>query len=120
MRIFILEDDQRRIDTFRETLKREHSLYFVTDVKSAIDLHESDGPFDMYFLDHDLDGRVFVDSNEYNTGYQFAKYLITKDISNATIIVHSLNIEGGGKMVDIIPNAKRIPFINMYSFLIDI
>jgi len=113
MKILILEDSADRIKTFKKNLNK-YDLYFFDRVSDAINAVELMGPFDVIFLDHDLDGNIFVDSNEENTGYQFAKYLATKDIK-AQIIIHSLNPVGAANMKDVLPEAEIVPFINLFK-----
>ena len=72
MKILILEDSKERIKIFKKNLTKYHDLYFFDNVQDARDALELMGPWDMLFLDHDLDNRVYVESEEPNTGYQLA------------------------------------------------
>ncbi len=81
------------------------------DAKNAID---HSGSFDSIYLDHDLDQRVFVDSDEDNTGYQLAKYIADKNI-DAEIIIHSYNPFGAARMNDVLPDAKQIMFDELFD-----
>ncbi len=114
MKALILEDSPERIKLFKKHLFK-HDLYFFDNVKDAIEAVQLLGPFDVLFLDHDLDDRVYVDSNEPNTGYQFAKWVASQDLKFDEIILHTLNPAGAKNMKDVLPEAKIIPFINLFS-----
>ncbi len=114
MKILILEDANSRIQTFIKHYGKKHDLYFfdnITDAKDALNLL---GPFDVIFLDHDLDDRVYVNSNEANTGYQLAKWMQENNISAEEIIIHSMNPVGADNIKAVLPQAKIIPFINLF------
>ena len=115
MKILILEDAPERIRTFQKQLK-DHDVYFFDDVADAIAAVEFIGDFDMYFIDHDLDNQVFVDSHESNTGYQFAKHLSKKELSDSIdIIIHSMNPVGAQNIKSVLPQSKIIPFPSLFS-----
>ena len=107
-KVLILEDNKDRIDTLKKKLK-DHDLYFFDDVQEAVQAYALLGPFDMILLDHDLDDKIFVESNEPNTGYQFALFLSQQD-TNAQIVIHSMNAKGAQNMKDVLPQAEVIPF----------
>ena len=107
MDILILEDSSARCELFKKYLK-EHNLFFcdnVDDAKILIDNQK----FDMIFLDHDLEGQIYVNSNYENTGYQVAKYIASKNIESQ-IIIHTMNYSGARNMRSVLPKAKCISF----------
>ena len=118
LKIFILEDNDERIKRFKnkanEFTKTNVELYIAKDVNAAIKLYEENKPFNMYFLDHDLGGRVFVDSKEENTGYTFAKYLAKNNITgkNEQIYSHSLNPVGRKNIINCFKLAREINIFN--------
>lgn len=112
MKILVLEDSEKRIKWFREKFGNEE-LFIATNVEIAKRNFEWFQPFDMIFLDHDLDGRVYVESNEKNTGYQFAKYLAEKGVDSERVILHTMNQVGAGNMKSALPNSIYIPFTYM-------
>ena len=79
MKILILEDSAIRIQIFKKILNKKHKLYFYDQVEEAKNAIDNLGPFDVIYLDHDLDQRIFVDSDENNTGFQLAKYIAEKN-----------------------------------------
>ena len=65
--ILVVEDDYRRIKWFKDNLEKscyldvfEHANQGIKAVKEK--------KYDLIFLDHDLGGRVFVPSEDANTG----------------------------------------------------
>lgn len=115
MKILILEDSGGRIKTFEKHLGKDHDLYFFDNVIEAKEALQLLGPFDALFLDHDLDDKIFVNSNEENTGYQLAKWISENDdIKFDEIIIHSLNPVGAQNIKAVLPEAKVVPFINLF------
>ena len=112
MKVLVLEDSHERIKTFKKNLK-DHDVYFFDSVEDAIQAVELDGPFETFFIDHDLDHRVFVDSNEPNTGYQFAKYLAEKKIQ-AQFIAHTMNPAGAENIKAVLQGCIHVPFPNLF------
>lgn len=108
MKILILEDDKNRIKWFKENTIG-HSVDIVESAKPAIHLIQ-EKKYDVIFLDHDLGGEVYVDSNNDNTGYQVAKALLMSINETTPVVVHSLNSVGAKNIQRIIPEAEIIPF----------
>ena len=55
--------------------------------------------WDWIFLDHDLGGEVFVDSDRKDTGMEVVRHLVkNKPAKMPQIVVHSLNAEARQKM----------------------
>jgi len=108
MRIFILEDDFNRIEVFQKYLS-DHELTIVSESNEAIKILEKDCSFDLFYLDHDLGGLIYVDIGVENTGSTVAKYMSDKNIKG-TIIIHSFNSVGAKNMLDYLPNAFYVPF----------
>ena len=110
LKILILEDDLERHITFRRKLLN-YELTIVDNVKSAIEEYKKIPYWNAIFIDHDLGQRVYVPSEEENTGYQFAKFLSTQKIDERTVIVcHSMNSVGAQKIQEALPRTVRIPF----------
>ena len=129
-KILILEDNAERIKLFKSLLlnkfkvnEMDVDILFTDNVEDAKKLFDKHKKFDMIFLDHDLDNRVYVDSNEPNTGYQFAKYLNEKledeDYKTTVIIIHTMNPIGAQNMKDALYSWSYIPFIKMETFIND-
>ncbi len=114
LKILILEDSTERIQIFKEKLSKKHDVYFFDQVEEAKRAIESQGPFDVIFLDHDLDHRIYVDSDEANTGYQLAKYIAEKKIP-AKVIIHTMNTIGASRMLEVLPDAKHVEFPDLFN-----
>jgi len=124
MKIFILEDDENRIEGFKHAIKDSHDLTICRWLKDSPLISIKRGayelfhpPYDLILLDHDLGGQQYVDSNEEETGYQFAKFIAaaSKGIDETWIIVHSYNPEGAAAMVQVLRESGwrqtiKIPF----------
>lgn len=120
MRIFILEDDIDRITLMLEVLSQSPlvQLQTCTSVKDA--KLKFTPPCDLILLDHDLAdhhyGRDAAIAE--GTGQVFVKWLIEnhtpESLDDPTIIVHSLNYDGGMRMYKDLRSAGydayRIPF----------
>ena len=120
MKFFILEDDPRRMVYFRERFLEYGIIYHFTDVDPALDfLQDHANEMDFLFLDHDLGGETYVNSNEYNTGYTIAKYLRgIKDFDYSKVIIHSMNTVGSRKMMDCMPGSVIIPFHAIFERIV--
>jgi DNA-binding response OmpR family regulator len=120
MKIFILEDNAERMKFFWWYFgNKKFEIYHADNVTDAKMLFETNQPFDLFLLDHDLDNQVYVDTNNENTGTQFAKFLAEKKIDNIPIIIHSFNQYGAENMNSILKTAMRIPFPLLVEKLIN-
>ena len=114
MNILILEDDQTRVVSFQKWFKEDDVT--VTDSSDkAISLLE-ETKFDLIMLDHDLGGRHYVASEEYDTGFRVAKAIPDSINKDTRIIIHSHNPIGAQNMKNILKssNALIIPFGQLY------
>lgn len=116
MRIFVLEDNENRIQLFRDFFTKYGIIaHYATSVRNAERMYQRANP-DLLFLDHDLGGQVYVDSDEPNTGYQFVKWLKENDPlwRARSYVIHSMNPVGVDNMIeelgDETKNLWRIPF----------
>lgn len=93
MRIFILDDEinQHPRNILLTTLS-SHDLTVATNSFEAAKIYTP--PYDLLLLDHDMRG--FYDDPEYeDTGYQFVKWLVAKELERKPqVILHSQNSEG--------------------------
>jgi DNA-binding NarL/FixJ family response regulator len=101
MKILILEDNPIRIEQFRQLLKNQELT--ITDTVSCAEELCKQINYDIMFLDHDLGCRIWVDSQEENTGYQFVKWLVEISLQRkALIYIHSMNPVGANKMLNLL------------------
>lgn len=115
MKVLILEDDDNRIRWFKDYFKKaslRNSVFVFKEVSKAKDFLKKNSP-DLILLDHDLDGRVFVNSYEKNTGYQLAKSMANSGKKFKKVIIHSMNPFGANKMYDMLKDSKNVE--NIYK-----
>jgi response regulator RpfG family c-di-GMP phosphodiesterase len=97
MKVIFLDDSEQRQQAMKSILPCIIQTYTADETIEAI---KKEKKVDYLFLDHDLGGQVYVDSNEYNTGMTVAKWLTknkeTLDIGY--IILHSFNPAGAKNM----------------------
>jgi DNA-binding NtrC family response regulator len=99
MKIFILEDDPKRVEWLKEKLNPEIELDITDQVEEAMPwLHERE--YDAIFLDHDLGGEQMVSSDVWNTGSTVARMIHETPNKHLTVIVHSYNPSGAKIMID--------------------
>jgi hypothetical protein len=116
IRIFLLEDDERRCEWFAKRFKGDQ-LDIASDVPLAKELLET-RRYDSIFLDHDLMPEHYgaTENDDERTGFAIASFLATHPElqRSATIIVHSFNDDGAMRMVEELRGAGRhaeyIPF----------
>lgn len=116
IRIFLLEDDQRRCDWFAKRFKGDQ-LDISCEIDEAKELLQT-RTYDSIFLDHDLQPEHYGSevTDDERTGYAIASFLASRPELQraATIMVHSFNADGAMRMVEELRNAGRnadyVPF----------
>ena len=116
IRVFLLDDDQRRHRWFSVRFKGDF-LDIADNVSEALQLLGSK-PYDAIFLDHDLHPEHYnAESNDdERTGYAVARWLsLNPEVQRAsTILVHTRNADGAMRMVAELRRAGRsadyVPF----------
>jgi len=116
IRIFLLEDDERRCEWFAKRFKGDQ-LDIASDVPLAKELLET-RRYDSIFLDHDLMPEHYgaTENDDERTGFAIASFLAAHPElqRSATIMVHSFNADGAMRMVEELRGAGRhaeyIPF----------
>jgi hypothetical protein len=113
MRILILEDNPLRIEKFKILFKNQQVDHCATvnDAKNACLVHE----YDILWLDHDLDGKIWEDSDKETTGFEFVKWLVLNGFQkNSLNYIHSMNPVGANRMLNYLKDndydAIWIPF----------
>lgn len=102
MRLLFLDDDQTRIDQFYEWT-RGHDLTVVMNAEDAIFVLSRDEPFDLIFLDHDLEDMHYTpqgyQERPETTGDAVAQWLVANPEKRPKrAIVHSWNPDGAQRM----------------------
>jgi hypothetical protein len=111
MKILILEDDPSRVGKFKMRLIG-HEVFFTDDTKVCIEKLKTE-KWDALFLDHDLGGKVYVESG-IGTGYEVACFLEEfPEYRPETVLIHSLNGVGAKKMLQALklPDLCHMPFL---------
>lgn len=107
--ILVVEDNKERIEWFKKEFGDCRLIVEKTAPRAKRWLNRE--KWDVIFLDHDLGDRVFVNSDDENTGYQVAKYIRANPKNHMTpVIVHSWNPEGAANIVSVLPHAHRAMF----------
>ena len=92
MRILFLDDERYRTKKFLWDIKAktEDRIATVATAKDCIERLE-DEEWDFVFLDHDLGGKVYVDSNREDCGMEVVRHLQANKKKICCVFVHSLN-----------------------------
>jgi CheY-like chemotaxis protein len=110
MKIFVLEDDENRINFFQSKLSKKVEKLVIADNVQEAKIILSHFNFDILFLDHDL-GEPFT---EENTGAGLAKFIVKKSIKCKEIYIHSMSTVGAQNIKNILDDADydsfKIPF----------
>jgi len=115
-RVLLVEDDETRCAWFRRKFA-PHVLDVTCDAGQAV-RWLAEREYATILLDHDLiDEHYFSDEpDDERTGYAVAAWLAAHPDRqrDATIVIHSLNYAGAGRMLDALTDAGRdaehIPF----------
>src|SRR6478609_2503109 len=117
MKIFIFEDNQDRIETFKKVLPKNYNLVICDNIEIAkAILLDNLAKFDVAFLDHDMDQKSFVPSNDPNTGYQVAKFIVENGIYFKQVFVHSMNPSGAENIMNELNRSVTIREIHRTPF----
>lgn len=124
----ILEDDvnrmmnfQNRIEELRDKTGFDHRLCIVNNVddcKKQLYTFE----YDFIFLDHDLEGKIYVPTDEYNTGSEIARFIRANydKFGSISIYTHTLNDKGGYQNILNLVDAEYYPGLWMSEIFNDI
>jgi len=121
IRIFLLEDDERRCAWFEKRFRGD-TLHISCDIAEAKQLLETN-TYDSIFLDHDLMPEHYgaETPDDERTGYAIAAFLASRPELQraATIMVHSFNAEGALRMVEELRRSGRQADYVPFHFLED-
>lgn len=120
--IFILEDDPYRMKRFRKEFIG-HKIYHAETSAEFIKMLEGfNREIHYVFLDHDLGGETFADSNREDTGMEVVRWMIMNPIDVRLLVaVHSLNGSARQEMVYRLSDAgyiaQEFPFTTLFDNL---
>ena len=100
LRLLIIDDSPRRIETLREWLPADLHLVFATSAGRALRMLDLD-PGAVYagiLLDHDLGQQVVNDAEHGLTGLDVARRIALRTAPDIPILVHSMSWQGGSAM----------------------
>ena len=113
MKILFLDDNNKRAEFF---LQYNNATWTAT-AQGCIACLEAD-IYDCVYLDHDLDGKVYVDSNSPRTGMEVVRYLIndtSRKHKDTIFIIHSWNMDAANLMLATLINydykAIYLPYV---------
>lgn len=107
MKILVLDDDETRLQAFKDKLVG-HEVLTATTAQEAIESLKST-MFDAVFLDHDLGGQIYQASGP-ETGYEVAVWLRDNpERKPQSIVIHSFNAPGARNMLAVLPEAVYEP-----------
>jgi len=110
LRILILDDEKNRHTLFGRKLIGAIVTHVETVEECLREIRESE-LFDVIFLDHDLDGKIYVPSGP-GTGYEVAEWLKNHPTKlPGAVILHTLNEYGAANMLELLPGAMYKPGI---------
>jgi len=99
MKILILEDNSFRIEKFKILFKNQQVDLCYTAEEAIYSCRKN--KYEILWLDHDLDGKIWQDSQDENTGFRFIKWMVDNKIEkDALIYIHSMNPIGANKMLN--------------------
>ena len=103
----ILEDNPLRYPylvnlMFEICYPNVRKLVIVTTAEAAKRELSDGSMWNVIMLDHDLDGKVYTDSEEENNGYQVAKFMVEAKVKYELCIVHTLNDYAVPKMLKVL------------------
>lgn len=105
-----LDDCPNRCKSFRSNFP---SATIVNDADSCIEQLKGE-VWDHVFLDHDLGGTTYQDTNEKNSGSEVVKWVIENKPAVGLFVCHSLNTPARVSMIRQLKNAGygvlNIPF----------
>lgn len=103
--VFFLDDDPERTKKFLKTIP--YARCFSTAQSIIAELKEG-VEIDFLFLDHDLGGKTFVDSNTEDCGMEVVRYLLANKRKIGLIVVHTCNTYAGTLMTERLEDASYL------------
>ena len=93
--ILFLDDDSNRTKKFRSYFPAASTAATADEM---ISLLQSSEEFEAVFLDHDLGGEQYADSNNKNTGMEVVRWIETNQPIVEQFVIHSCNYPAAQEM----------------------
>ena len=115
MRVIFLDDSSSRQCVMKSMLP---CIVQTETADETIEEIQKNPTVDYLFLDHDLGGQVYVDSNEHNTGMTVAKWIVEhkEEVDIGYVIVHSFNPAGAMNMYNELKRDFEVDICKFKSF----
>lgn len=97
-RILFLDDDHRRIATFRELIEGVECDLMIVETADTCIASLAAGSFDVVLLDHDLGGEIYCNSAREDCGMEVVRWLSANRAEHGAFIVHTHNEVAGAAM----------------------
>jgi hypothetical protein len=117
MNVLFLDDDARRIESFRRRVPRAVTVETAEECIARLEDGARDPArpaWDLVFLDHDLGGEFFVESERPDTGMEVVRWVLVHRPRVGKFVVHTHNLPAGDEMERLLVEAGydaiRIPF----------
>lgn len=114
LKVLILDDASERLSAFRAKYGIRHDLTTVMTAEGAIERLHPQVAWDWVFLDHDLGGEVYADSQRPDTGMEVVRHILKARPPIRYVVVHSLNGPAAREMVLLLKEsgyrAAHMPF----------
>jgi len=117
MKILVLEDDVERIRQFRNSFEFLKGIMDIERIdycdtaQNCIEMLKTT-KYGLIFLDHDLGGEVFVNTDNTNTGSEVARWIEQNPLeSGQQVILHTANPTGAQYMKNLIADSIHVPFV---------
>jgi hypothetical protein len=115
-RVLLLEDDVERIRWFEQRIPRlqvvSTSLGCITAVARALK------PFDLIFLDHDLELATWQADGSFDTGMHAARSIAENGYCGDQVVIHSWNPAGAANMASLFE--RRVHLMPFGQFEIEL
>jgi hypothetical protein len=114
--ILFLDDNPERLFLFKSSVPSARLAATAEEMIDLIKRHKG-SDIECLYLDHDLGGKIYVDSNDKETGMEVVRWIIENHPSIKNIVIHSHNTDAAQLMLVALLRAgyvvECIPFIDL-------
>lgn len=113
--ILFLDDDPNRTESFLRMVPGAEVRTFTTANETIEFLKTAKEPPSITFLDHDLGGEIYVDSDREDCGMEVVRWIAANKPPMGKIVVHTHNTPAGNEMLNRLAaagyEASYVPFL---------